>query len=310
MERWLGHLDLAGVMALFEVEIDRAAITSSAASRALHQQLKAAIIDGRLRLGAKLPPTRDAKTVFGLSRNTVAKAYSRLQVDGYAVLRHGSGTYVVDILPAPPNVEPRRTSHTSDRSLNPFWLQPEVTGSINFWSDASDRSPAVVSKLIDFRPSMVASRLFPFDVFRRSMVRQLRQLERKPATRKSPQGDQGDPCLRESIATHITLTRAVVCNASEIVVTSGAQQAFDLLARVLITPNKTIVAMENPGYPPMRVPFIAAGARVIPVEVDAEGLIVDRIPPNTNVVCVSPSHQFPLGVTMSKRRRNELIECR
>jgi GntR family transcriptional regulator/MocR family aminotransferase len=155
---------------------------------------------------------------------------------------------------------------------------------------------------------MVQSRLFPFDVFRRSMVKQLRQLEQRPASSNSPQGDQGNVGLRKSIAEHIALTRAVVCSPDDIVVTSGAQQAFDLLARILVTPNKTVVAVEDPGYPPVRVPFVAAGARVVPVEVDAEGLIVERLPLDTGVICVSPSHQFPLGVTMSRRRRNALVE--
>ncbi len=293
---------------IFEVNLDRAAIPSGGASRALYLQLKAAIVDGRLRLGAKLPPTRHAKTFFGVSRNTAAEVYERLQHDGYVVARHGSGTYVADVLPASPFRAERRANDASDRRLNPFWLQPEVTRAINFWRDTSEHLPSTAANEIDFRPAMVQSRLFPFDVFRRSMVKQLRQLEQRPASRRSPQGDQGNPYLRESIARHIALTRAVVCSPDDIVVTSGAQQAFDLLARVLVKPNKTVVAVEDPGYPPMRVPFIAAGARLVPVEVDAEGLIVDRIPPATDVVCVCPSHQFPLGVTMSKRRRDALIE--
>ena len=293
---------------LFEIDLDFAAIASGVASRALYLQLKAAIVDGRLRLGAKLPSTRHAKTFFGVSRNTAAEVYERLQNDGYVVARHGSGTYVGNVLPALPLRSERRANDASDQRLNPFWLQPEVTGAINFWRDMSEHPPSAAANEIDFRPAMVQSRLFPFDVFRRSMVKQLRQLEKRPAGRKSPQGDQGNVRLRESIARHIALTRAVVCSPDDIVVTSGAQQAFDLLARILVKPNKTVVAVEDPGYPPMRVPFVAAGARVVPVEVDAEGLVVERLPPDVGVICVSPSHQFPLGVTMSRRRRNALVE--
>jgi GntR family transcriptional regulator/MocR family aminotransferase len=294
---------------LFEVDLFRAVTTSGAPSRTLYLQLKAAIVDGRLRLGAKLPPTRRAKTFFGVSRNTAAEAYDRLKGDGYVVARHGSGSYVADTLPVSPRGVPRRTNASSDQRLNPFWLQREVTGAVNFWRDTSEHSPSAASrKEIDFRPCMVESRLFPFDVFRRSMVKQLRQLEQAQASPNSPQGDQGNVGLRESIAGHIALTRAVVCSPDDIVVTAGAQQAFDLLARILVTPNKTVVVMEDPGYPPLRVPFVAAGARIVPVEVDAEGLIVERLPPDAGVICVSPSHQFPLGVTMSRRRRNALVE--
>jgi GntR family transcriptional regulator/MocR family aminotransferase len=293
---------------LFEVDLDRAAIASSVASRTLYLQLKTAIVDGRLRPGAKLPPTRKAKTVFGISRNTAADAYERLQCEGYVVARHGAGTYVADALPASPHRLPQRTNDPSDQRLNPFWRQPDVTGAINFWRDTSEHLPSTTAAEIDFRPAMIQSRLFPFGVFRRSMVKQLRQLEQKPGSRKSPQGDQGNVHLRESIARHIALTRAVVCSPDDIVVTSGAQQAFNLLAQILVKPNKTVVAVEDPGYPPMRVPFVAAGARVVPVEIDAEGLIVERLPPDAGVICVSPSHQFPLGVTMSRRRRKALVE--
>ena len=293
---------------LFEVDLVRAAIASGA-PQTLYRQLKAAIIDGRLRPGTKLPPTRKAKAIFGISRNTAAEAYERLKSDGHVVARHGSGTYVADTLPVPPPRSPQRSNDPPDQRLNPFWLQPEVSGAINFWRDTSEHLPFVAAaNEVDFRPAMVQSRLFPFDVFRRSMAKQLRQLEKRPAGRKSPQGDQGNVRLRELIARHIALTRAVICSPDDIVVTSGAQQAFDLLARVLVKPNKTVVAVEDPGYPPMRVPFVAAGARVVPVEVDVEGLVVERLPPDTGVVCVSPSHQFPLGVPMSRRRRNALVE--
>jgi GntR family transcriptional regulator/MocR family aminotransferase len=113
--------------------------------------------------------------------------------------------------------------------------------------------------------------------------------------------------LREAITNHIALTRAVVCRPEDVVVTSGAQQAFDLLARILVTPGKTVVAVEDPGYPPMRVAFAAVGAKIVTVPVDEEGLIVDHLPPTAGVICVCPSHQFPIGVTMSKRRRAALV---
>jgi GntR family transcriptional regulator/MocR family aminotransferase len=294
---------------LFEIEIDRALIGTRASARALYRQLKSAIIDGRLVPAAKLPPMRKAKMFFGVSRNTAAEVYEKLQSDGYVVTRHGSGTYVCDALPAPPNRAPQRANDAPDRRLNSIWLQPELTTAMSFWRESSERPPStIVSDHIDFRPAMVDSRLFPFDVFRRSMVRQLRRLERKPPRLQSPQGNQGNFRLREAIAQHIALTRAVVCDPLDIVITSGAQQAFDLLARILVKPNKTVVTVEDPGYPPMRVPFAAAGAHLAAVEVDAEGLVVERIASATAVICVTPSHQFPLGVTMSKRRRKALVE--
>src|SRR5690606_13106184 len=84
--------------------------------------------------------------------------------------------------------------------------------------------------------------------------------------------------------------------------------AFDLLARILVTPGETVVALEDPGYPPLRAAFAAAGAVVRPVPVDDEGLVVERVPREARVVCVTPSHQFPLGVVMSPRRRASLLD--
>ena len=117
---------------------------------------------------------------------------------------------------------------------------------------------------------------------------------------------QGLAALREAIARYVAFARAVACSADDLIVTSGAQQAFDLLARALVTPGRTRVAVEDPGYPPLRAAFVAAGAQLVPVRVDAEGLRVAELPPDVRVICVTPSHQFPLGCAMSAARRAEL----
>jgi GntR family transcriptional regulator/MocR family aminotransferase len=119
---------------------------------------------------------------------------------------------------------------------------------------------------------------------------------------------QGLPELRAAIAKHVSVSRAVACNTEDILVTNGAQQAFDLLARVLASGRRTTVAVENPSYPPMRAAFETAGARLSPVPVDAGGMLVERLPSQARVVCVTPSHQFPLGTPMSTKRRMELLE--
>ena len=294
---------------LFEIELDMAAKGSRESSRTLYGQLKAAILDGRLTAGAKLPPTRKSDAYFGISRNTAIEVYERLLNEGYVVTRHGAGTYVADRVPASPSRPSAPGRDSPDHRLNGFWLRPDVTAAMSFWRDRPER-PSRVPQVpqIDFRPALVDSRLFPLDVFRRVIAKQLRGLERRPPSFKSAQGNQGNYYLRDAIVKHIALTRAVVCQPEDILVTSGAQQAFDLLARALVTPNETVVALEDPGYPPMRVAFAAAGARLVPVGVDDEGLVVEQLPPGVNIICVCPSHKFPLGVTMSMRRRKALIE--
>jgi GntR family transcriptional regulator / MocR family aminotransferase len=243
-----------------------------------------------------------------VSRNTAAAIYDRLLSAGYIVMRQGSGTYVADSLPRVPPRPKSGRDRSSTFRLNEFWIRPDVTAAMGFWRDTPENIASPNAQpVIDFRPALVDSRLFPFDVFRRVTSKQLRTLERKPSAFKSPQGNQGNYALRKAITEHIALTRAVACHADDVIVTSGAQQAFDLLARALVTPNKTVVAVEDPGYPPLRVAFGAAGAKVIPIPVDDEGLIVEKIPKNVRVICLSPSHQFPLGVTTSMRRRKALV---
>ncbi|HEY4145410.1 PLP-dependent aminotransferase family protein [Pinirhizobacter sp.] len=293
--------------ALFEIKLDIAGRGTRASGRTLYEELKAAIIDGRLRPGTQLPATRASAAFFAVSRNTAVQAYHRLLTEGLLMSRQGSGTFVADAPPMPRGRSVAAVPAASHPALNPFWLRKDVTAAMGFWRDTPD-TVAGDGPSLDFRPALIDPRLFPFDIFRRVMTGQLRGLEKRPARYKSPQGNQGNYHLREAITRHIALTRAVVCTADDILVTSGAQQAFDLLARVLVTPGQTVVAVEDPGYPPMRVAFAAAGATLVPVPVDDEGLMVDRLPVNAGVICLCPSHQFPLGVSMSPRRRQALLD--
>ena len=295
---------------LFEIDLHPVAKGSRDAAQGLYRQLRQAILDGRLTPGAKLPPTRKSAAFFGISRTTAVEVYQRLLNEGYVVSRHGSGTYVAE---KPPVLRPRsgaKAVSSPAHRLNPFWLRPDVAAAMSFWREAPAAAPTAArsrAAQIDFRPALIDPRLFPFDVFRRVSAQQLRGLEKKPVNFKSPQGNQGNYHLREAITRHTALTRAVVCRPDDVLVTSGAQQAFDLLARALVTPGETVLAVEDPGYPPMRVAFAAAGAKLVPVGVDDEGLLVEQLPSDVNVICVCPSHQFPLGVTMSARRRKALV---
>jgi len=287
---------------LFEIELEPAERRSRQRAISLYRQLRDAIKDGRLAAGARLPASRHSAAIFGVSRNTVADVYDRLSNEGLVVAHRGSGTFVAARIPAARKKSRLRHAY----ALNPFWLQEDVSTAMGFWRDPPN-AVASAAAPIDFRPALIDPRLFPFDIYRRVSAGQLRGLEKRPASFKSAQGNQGNFHLREAITNHIALTRAVVCRADDVVVTSGAQQAFDLLARILVTPGETVVAIEDPGYPPMRVAFAAVGAKIVTVPVDEEGLIVDRLPPTAGVICVCPSHQFPVGVTMSKRRRAALV---
>lgn len=290
---------------LFELKVTTAPEGSRDVASHLFRQLKQAILDHRLPPGARLPSTRAAGRVFGVSRNTAQDVYDRLAQEGLTSARHGSGTFVRAVASAPA-AAPEPPSQPIARRGNAFWDRPDIKAWIGFWHERGDQavSPRLVA---DLRPALVDQSLFPHATFRQVMARQLRKLETAPAPSRSPQRNQGNHHLRRYIAEHIGLTRAVPCQAEDVLVTAGAQQAFDLIARTLVVPGETVVAVEDPGYPPMRVPFAAAGARIVPVRVDAEGIVVEEIPIGTSIVCVCPSHQFPLGMPLSPRRREALL---
>jgi GntR family transcriptional regulator/MocR family aminotransferase len=298
---------------LFELALTPLPRGTRGAAKVLHQQIRIAILDGRLSPGVKLPAMRRAAQYFGVSRNLAAQVYEQLLNEGLVVTRRGSGTYIADVATGRNPRTLRRGAAQPDPRVNPFWRRPDIGSALGFFGsarggDEPDSGTRPDPEEIDMRPTLVDTRLFPMDLFRAVLAKQLRHLERRPGRYRGPRGNQGNYWLRHAITRHISLTRAVACRPEDILITSGAQQAFDVLARVLVRPNETVVAVEDPGYPPLRVPFAAAGAKLVPVSVDDQGLIVDDLPPATNVICVCPSHQFPLGVSMSRRRRQSLVE--
>ncbi len=147
-------------------------------------------------------------------------------------------------------------------------------------------------------------RRFPFDTWRTCVLQALRLQQRSPAFCKET---EGDPELRLAISRYLAINRAVQCDWNALMVTQGAQQGLDLLARVMLDPGDLAV-VEEPGYPPARASLLATGAEVRGVPVDAEGLRVDLLPDNAKLVYVTPSHQFPLGMPMSLERRLQLLD--
>jgi len=281
---------------VFELPIALPGRDSRRLLRSLHAQLRDAILDGRLKPGLRLPSTRRLASACGVSRNTAVAAYDLLLSEGYVVARRGAGVFVAGALARGPKKSRTAPAVAANgRRLAPFWRVPPAAFVV---------SPPPKPRL-DFRLGVPDLALFPFAIWRRLTARSLRTLARSSAAYADP---RGQPLLREGIAGHVSFARAVACAAEDIVVTSGAQQAFDLLARILVSPGRTVVAVENPGYAPLQNAFAAAGAKLVPVRVDAEGLVVERLPSEARVVCVTPSHQFPLGCAMSARRRAALLE--
>ncbi len=262
--------------------------------RDLHAQLRAAILDGRLRAGTRLPTTRALAVAYGISRNTALAIYDQLASEGYLFARGKAGTFVAAVSSGAVRRTDASPAHRCGR-LNPHWRAQAL----------SIPAPATIAPALDFRLGVPDQSQLPAAIWQRLGARAWRALSKRPAT----YGDaQGQPALREAIARHVSFARAVACAADDVIVTSGAQQAFDLLARVLVSPRRNVVAIENPGYPPLRAAFAGAGAALVHVPVDGEGLIVERLPQGARAIYVTPSHQFPLGVAMSARRRKALLD--
>ena len=278
---------------VFDLSLDLPASGSRRIGRELHRQLRMAIVGGRLQPGLRLPSSRDLARSLDVSRNTVISAYDLLMSEGYVHAAGRAGTRVADFLPARPRRE--AAPDRPDARLAPAWRRPFrliPTG-------------APENCRYDFTVGLPDAASFPFPIWRRLSARALRAAAKLRLEYGDPQGRRA---LRQAIAGHVSFARAIACAADDVVVTAGAQQAFDLRARILVTPGKTTVAIEEPGYPPLRNALNAAGAKIVSVAVDDEGLCVDRLPSAAKVVCVSPSHQFPLGVHLSLARRAALLE--
>jgi GntR family transcriptional regulator / MocR family aminotransferase len=278
----------------FDLAVDLPARGSRRMGRELHKQLRTAIVSGRLQPGLRLPATREFAAALGTSRNTVVSAYDLLLSEGYVRADGRAGTLVADFL-SPPARQRAREKAGLDPRLNPAWRTRQMLSPPGALADCR----------FNFRIGLIDPESFPFAVWRRLSARALRAASRAPSDYRDPEGRLA---LREAIAKHISFARAIACSPDEIVVTAGAQQAFDLLARILVTPGKTTVAVEDPGYPSMRGVLAAAGAKLVSIPVDSEGLRVDRIPRSARVICVTPSHQYPLGVRLSLARRVALLD--
>lgn len=262
-------------------------------ARALHGSLRAAILDGRLAPGTPMPATRRLALELGVARNTVTTAYDLLVAEGYVLPHRGAKAVVAGLAPRRA-ARPASSRALEDTRLNPIWRTPHMR-----------QEPARDLPERCFRLGVPEHRQFPHAIWRRLSARALRAWSKQ---RFAYPPSEGMPELRKAIAQHVAFTRAVACTADDVLVTSGAQQAFDLLARLLVTRARTRVAVEDPGYPPLRAAFIAAGARLAAIPVDAEGLCVEALPKDARIICVTPSHQSPTGVALSARRRLALLD--
>ncbi len=272
-------------------------------SEPLHRQIyfaiRQAILGGALRPGARLPATRALARQLAVSRNTVMSAFEQLHAEGYVDGRVGAGSFVSRRLPA--------AVLGARGKARPASAPPVARPGPSARGAALSALRSGRSQAWPFAPGVPELEQFPFDDWARLLARRWRRPRRAFLVGGDPAGYRP---LCQAIADYLASARAVSCRPEQVIVVSGTQQALDLAARVLINPGDP-VWIEEPGYPPTRAVLLAAGARPVPVAVDEEGLSVARgraLEPAARLISVSPSHQFPLGITMSLKRRLELLD--
>jgi GntR family transcriptional regulator/MocR family aminotransferase len=276
---------------LAALPLDRTAATPL--FRQLYQQVKTAILRGTLSPGMQLPPTRALCALLSVSRQTVLNAYDLLTAEGYLTGTVGRGTFISSALPI-------GVAKTAPRGL----MRP-LSQRGTAYAQAMGSIGHHKGKLRAFRPSMPGLDLFPFDTWSRLEARRWR----RPDHHLGYADPAGYAPLRELLCVYLRAARGVNCTPEQIIITSGSQQGLYLLAQLLLAPGDK-VWVESPGYQGASAPLFAACATVCTVPVDEQGMDVAygmARYPDAKMVLTTPSHQLPLGVTMSLQRRLELL---
>ncbi len=286
------------------VRLDRAA--AEPLHHQLYRQIRAELISGKFGSGsARLPSSRALAANLGVSRLTVNLAFSELHAEGYLVTKKGSGTFVADPLPDSylsagnemNNPEAAQETHVSNR-VNRI---PDSRMGGQFDLGATGAGPGVL-----LQSGIPAVDEFPIAIWERLRAQ---ILAKKGANLLRYGSNRGDADLREAVAAYLCDFRGAHCHPDQIIIVAGMQQAMFISALAVLDPGSG-AWIEDPGFHQARRVFALAGATIVPRPVDAEGLVIRGAPsrPRPKLIYVTPSHQFPLGVTMSLKRRMDLLE--
>ncbi|MCK6452801.1 MAG: PLP-dependent aminotransferase family protein [Alphaproteobacteria bacterium] len=258
------------------------------------------MLSGAIAAGARLPSSRTLARDLGLSRTTVIDAFDRLIAEGLVESRVGAGSFVSNVLNAERPHKPVPVGKARPA------LKPSLSRAMGWAVDRFSDRPR-----LPYAPRAFVTALPAFDAF--PMAQWARVAAKHWRGRREEVMGYGEPCghprLREAIAAHLRANRGIACDRAQIFVVAGAQQAFNLIGTVLLNPGDK-VWFENPGAIGARNGLLAAGAELVPVPVDGEGLRVEEgleRAPEFRLVFVTPSHHQPLGHVMSLERRLALL---
>src|SRR5579863_566649 len=267
--------------------------------RQIYDSFRAMILERRLQPGQQIPSSRALADELRISRIPVLGAYAQLLAEGYIESRAGAGTFVTSSL---------SEQFPSSRRAAPSVAQEPATDAISRVSRLLpvEGTPWFLGSGA-FSVGQIAYDHFPFRVWSDLVTYHARRVRTSSMNYSDPMGSKE---FREAIAAYLRTARAVHCTAAQIMVVNGSQHALDLSARVLLDPDSP-VWIEEPGYVFLRHALTLSGCRLVPVPVDREGLDVAsgiKLCKNARVAYVTPSHQYPLGSTMSAARRLQLLE--
>ncbi|PXX98356.1 MocR-like pyridoxine biosynthesis transcription factor PdxR [Halomonas sp. LBP4] len=281
--------------------LELASPTSAPLAQRLYQTLRRWVQEGRLVSGQRLPSSRRLARELSLGRNTVLAAIDQLIAEGFLESRPGAGTFVADVAFESVTSQSGETRPLADRTLvGEAVLSSRGVRLLEFCASLDDRFGA-------FAPGVPALDRFPHALWQRLLRR---HLHATPTQWLDYQAQGGVPALREALCDYLRLSRSVRCRPDQVLILQGAQQGFELIARMLGDVGDR-VWVEEPGYNGAQACFSAAGFEVEAVPVDAEGMSVERAPvggASPRLIHVTPSHQYPSGVTMSLARRLALLE--
>ncbi len=276
------------------VDLERAAPVSL--YRQLYEQLRGAILDGRLPAGTRVPSSRAMAAQLGVARNTVLAAVEQLSAEGFLEARRGSGTLVSGQLSAGLTRAARKRS-SGKRPAYSLSATGKRLASVIRTSDGGETPKP-------FMPGIPDTGAFPATIWARLLRRETQRLQPEALAYG---WTAGHPRLREVLCAHLREMRGIQAGPEQIIVTSTAQAALDLLARALVDAGEK-VWIEEPGYLGARAAFLGAGAELVPVRVDAHGLNPNGKHPRPRAIYVTPSHQYPTGRLMPLARRLELLD--
>lgn len=282
------------------------------AYRQLYEQLRQLILGGEVVAGEQLPTSRTLAKQLGVARVTITQAYKQLAAEGFVYSQVGAGTFVSE------SIGPDRSAaddHRFQPTLTPWGARLASLLAISNVAatnpTTADRSlltdlPADHHLEIDFGFGRSFTQLFPYDVWRRLLARYLSTDDTMLSRYGSAAGFEP---LRQAIADYLGRARGVHCTGEQVVIVSGAQQALDILSRLLLAPGSEVL-VETPGYSDAFDLFRLHHARLVGLAVDDEGAQVEQIPRRcrARLAFMTPGHQFPRGGTLSLARRLALLQ--